>query len=184
MRDFSPQGKSQAAEGYSIGMLGFIFSRNRGKEGLVMHTPITVKQILRHKGHGFHAVGPDATAYDALEIMAEKNIGALFVVEQGKLIGIFSERDYARKVILKGKSSKNTTVREIMSTQPITVNPSATLRECMVLMTENRIRHLPVQEGETLLGLVSIGDVVNMIISEQASTIEELQEYIAGTGYQ
>lgn len=149
-----------------------------------MHIPITVKQMLRHKGHGFHAIGPEATAYDALEIMAEKNIGALPVVEQGKLLGVFSERDYARKVILKGKSSKSTTVREIMSGNPITVSLSASLRDCMVLMTDNRIRHLPVLEGETLLGLVSIGDVVNMIISEQASTIEELQEYIAGTGYQ
>jgi CBS domain-containing protein len=148
-----------------------------------MQIPITVKEILRRKGHGYNAVGPEATAYDALEIMSEKNIGALPVVEEGRLIGVFSERDYARKVILKGKSSKSTTVREIMSGEPVTVEPSTSLRDCMVLMTNKRIRHLPVKDGETLIGIVSIGDVVNMIISEQATTIQELEEYIAGTGY-
>ncbi len=148
-----------------------------------MFTSISVGQVLRTKGSGFHAVGPEATAYDALEIMAEKNIGALLVVEGGKLIGVFSERDYARKVILKGKSSKNTTVREIMSSPPISVSRETSLRECMVLMTNNRVRHLPVKEHDVLLGVVSIGDVVNAVISEQASTIEELEDYIAGTGY-
>ena len=148
-----------------------------------MNTLITVKQVLRSKGNGFHGVGPDATAYDALEIMAEKNVGALLVVESGRLAGVFSERDYARKVILKGKSSKNTTVREIMSSPPITVDPGSTMRDCMKIMTENRVRHLPVMDRDVLLGVISIGDVVNTIISEQASTIEELEEYIAGTGY-
>ncbi len=143
----------------------------------------TVKQVLRVKGQGFAGIGPEATAYDALEIMAEKNIGALLVVEDGKLVGVFSERDYARKVILKGKSSKNTVVRDLMSAPPICVDPATTLRECMVLMTENRIRHLPVLTEGVLTGVVSIGDVVNMIISDQESTIEELEEYIAGTGY-
>lgn len=148
-----------------------------------MNTSITVKQVLRSKGHGFQAVGPDATAYDALEIMAEHNIGALLVVESGRLAGVFSERDYARKVILKGKSSKNTTVQELMSSPPITVGPGATMRDCMMVMTENHVRHLPVMEYDVLFGVISIGDVVNTIISEQASTIEELEEYIAGTGY-
>jgi CBS domain-containing protein len=143
----------------------------------------TVQDVLRVKGRGFAGVGPDATAYDALEIMAEKNIGALLVIESGRLVGIFSERDYARKVILQGRSSRATSVRELMTAQPITVTPQSTLRECMVLMTGRRVRHLPVLDQGTLVGLVSIGDVVNAIISVQESTIEELEEYIAGTGY-
>jgi CBS domain-containing protein len=144
---------------------------------------MTVGQVLRTKGYGFHGIGPDATAYDALTIMEEKNVGALLVVENGRLMGVFSERDYARKVILKGRSSKSTTVREIMSGQPISVDPHMSLRDCMVLMTENRVRHLPVMDNEVILGVISIGDAVNAIISEQDSTIEELEEYIAGTGY-
>jgi len=139
--------------------------------------------VLRTKGYGFQGIGPDATAYDALELMDEKNIGALLVMEDGRLIGVFSERDYARKVILKGKSSKNTLVRELMSGPPISVTPGMSLRECMVLMTEHRVRHLPVMDNDVVLGVISIGDAVNAIISEQDSTIEELEEYIAGTGY-
>jgi CBS domain-containing protein len=148
-----------------------------------MNTTITVSQVVKKKGQGFHGIGPEATAYDALEVMAEKNVGALLVVEEGRLAGIFSERDYARKVILQGKSSKNTTVRELMSSPPISVVPETSLRECMVLMTNERIRHLPVITNGMLTGVVSIGDVVNAIISEQETTIEELEEYIAGTGY-
>jgi CBS domain-containing protein len=148
-----------------------------------MYALITVGQVLRKKGHGFLGIGPDASAFDALEIMAEKNVGALLVVENGQLIGVFSERDYARKVILKGKSSKNTSVRELMSNSPISVNRSTSLRECMVIMTEKHIRHLPVTDNGVLLGVVSMRDVVNTVISEQESTIEELEEYIAGTGY-
>ena len=102
-----------------------------------MYTSITVKQVLRTKGQGFLAIGPEATAYDVLQLMAEKNIGALLVVDNGRLIGVFSERDYARKVILKGKSSKNTPVRELMSSPPISVASDTTLRDCMVLMTDN-----------------------------------------------
>jgi len=148
-----------------------------------MNTNITVGQVLRTKGFGFHGVGPDATAYEALELMEEKNIGALLVVENGWLAGVFSERDYARKVILKGRSSKNTTVREIMSGSLVSVGPETSLRDCMVLMTEHRVRHLPVMDNKVILGVISIGDVVNTVISEQDSTIEELEEYIAGTGY-
>ncbi|HEY6011703.1 MAG TPA: CBS domain-containing protein [Nitrospirota bacterium] len=148
-----------------------------------MNTTITVREVLKTKGHGFHGIGPEATVYDALEVMAEKNIGALLVVEEGRLAGVFSERDYARKVILQGKSSKNTLVRELMSSPPISVLPETSLHECMVLMTNERIRHLPVMDDGVLLGIVSIGDVVNTVISDQESTIEELEEYIAGTGY-
>ena len=148
-----------------------------------MINSITVGQVIRRKGHGFHAIGADATAYDALEIMAEKNVGALLVVENGRLVGVFSERDYARKVILKGKSSKDTTVRELMSSPPISVELHQSLRDCMILMSNGHIRHLPVLDNDVLLGVVSIGDVVNAIISDQESTIEELEEYIAGTGY-
>jgi CBS domain-containing protein len=148
-----------------------------------MYTSITVRQVLRAKGPGFHAIGPEATAYDALEIMAEKNIGAMLVVENGRLVGVFSERDYARKVILRGKSSKGTTVRELMSSPPITVNMDTSMRDCMVLMTENRIRHLPIMDKDLLWGVVSIGDVVNTIISEQEKAIEDMENYIAGNEY-
>lgn len=148
-----------------------------------MSTTITVGQVLKAKGYGFHGIGPEATAYDALEMMAEKNVGALLVMENGRLIGVFSERDYARKVILKGKSSKNTAVRELMGSPPIHVDPKTSLRECMVLMTNNHVRHLPVMDNGALLGVISIRDAVNAVISEQESTIEELEEYIAGTGY-
>src|SRR5512135_3344730 len=131
-----------------------------------MYTSITVRQVLRSKGQGFHGIGPEATAYDALEIMAEKNVGALLVIEGGKLAGVFSERDYARKVILKGKSSKNTKVRELMSSPPITIGSQTSLRNCMVLMTENHVRHLPVIDNGVLMGVLSIGDVVYAVISE------------------
>jgi len=148
-----------------------------------MSTTRTVSQVLKIKGYGFHGVGPEATAYHALELMEEKNVGALLVVEDGVLLGVFSERDYARKVILKGRSSKTTTVRDIMSGPPITVKPDVSLQDCMVLMTRNRVRHLPVMNNDSIMGVISIGDAVNAIISEQESTIEELEEYIAGTGY-
>jgi CBS domain-containing protein len=148
-----------------------------------MFTSITVAQVLRTKDKGFIAIGTDASAFDALEIMEGKNLGALLVVENGELIGVFSERDYARKVILKGKSSKNTQVREIMSESPIFVNLATSLRDCMVLMTDKHIRHLPVINNGVILGVVSMRDVVNAIVTEQEATIEELEEYIAGTGY-
>jgi CBS domain-containing protein len=148
-----------------------------------MQTTITVSQLLRAKKQGFYAVVPDIIAYDALEIMAEKNVGALLVVENGKLMGVFSERDYARKVILKGKSSKSTTVRELMSSPPIVIGPEASLQDCMVVLTQNHIRHLPVIDNGVLTGVVSIGDVVNAIISEQHVVIEQLKDYIGGNEY-
>jgi CBS domain-containing protein len=148
-----------------------------------MNTSITVGQVLRAKGYGYHAVAPDASAYSALELMADKNIGALMVMDNGKLVGVFSERDYARKVILKGKASKSTTVREIMTSTPISIKPSMTLWECMVLMSQNHIRHLPVLDNDVLVGVLSNRDVVNKIISDYESTIENLESYISGTEY-
>ena len=149
-----------------------------------MSATMTAGQVLKVKGYGFHGIGPDATAYHALELMEEKNVGALLVVEDGTLLGVFSERDYARKVVLKGRSSKTTTVRDIMSGPPIAVKPDLTLKECMVLMTRNRVRHLPVMNNEAIMGVISIGDTVNALIAEQESTIDELEGYIAGIGYQ
>ena len=147
-----------------------------------MRTSITVGQVLRSKGQEFWYVAPSMTAYEALEIMADKNVGALLVVEGGKLVGIFSERDYARKVILKGKSSKSTEVRELMTSPPICIEPEKSIHECMVLMTKNHIRHVPVSDPRGLMGVVSIGDIVNSIISDQEATIEELESYIT-VGY-
>ena len=147
-----------------------------------MHTPITVSQVLRSKGHEYWYIAPSSTAYEALDVMAGKNVGALLVMEQGNLVGIFSERDYARKVILKGRSSKATTVAELMTSPPICIDSAKSLRECMVLMTKNHIRHVPVMDNGMLSGVVSIGDIVNTIISEQESTIEDLSSYIT-VGY-
>ena len=147
-----------------------------------MRTAITVGQVLKEKGPGFWSIGPEATAYDALELMAEKNVGALLVTESNKLVGMFSERDYARKVILKGKSSKNTSVRELMTSPAISIGPEMTIEECMKLMTDKHIRHVPVQDNGTLTGVVSIGDIVHAIISLHESAIEDLESYIT-TGY-
>ncbi len=148
-----------------------------------MYSTITIGQVLRIKGHDVFAISPRATAYEALEMMAEKDVGALLVVEDGRLAGIFSERDYARKVILKGKSSQSTTVGELMSCPPICACPALTLRDCMALMTANHIRHLPVMDKDAIVGLVSIGDIVKMVISEQDTTIQALENYVTGNDY-
>jgi CBS domain-containing protein len=140
----------------------------------------TVRGILKSKGSEVWSLDAEATVYEAIALMAEKGIGALLVVSEGKPAGILSERDYARKVILKGKSSKATPVREIMSSPVITVTPEHTVAECMKIITTHRIRHLPVLEGEQLVGVVSIGDLVNSIISTQAATIHQLSSYISG----
>jgi signal-transduction protein with cAMP-binding, CBS, and nucleotidyltransferase domain len=145
-----------------------------------MTTIRTVRDVLRKKGHGFWGVPPHTMAYDALELMAEKNIGALLVVEGRTLVGIFSERDYARKVILKGKSSKTTTVDELMSSPPITTRPEMTLHACMVLMSKHQIRHLPVLDGGTIVGVLSVSDVVTDILDSQEATIHQLEGYIRG----
>lgn len=138
----------------------------------------TVRQLLQGKPGGLCTIGPEASVLDALKLMAEKNIGALLVVEKDKLVGIVSERDYARKVILLGKSSQDTPVRQIMTERPICVQPDKSVEECMALMTDKHVRHLPVIESEKLLGVLSIGDLVKETISEQRFMIEQLESYI------
>jgi len=141
----------------------------------------SVSQLLDAKGQDVWSVAPDTSVYDALVLMAEKNCGALIVLEEGKLVGIFSERDYARKIILKGKASKDTAVSEIMSTQIVFVRLEHSINECMALMTAKRIRHLPVLTGDKVVGMISIGDVVKTIISEQEFMIKQLEVYITGS---
>lgn len=144
----------------------------------------TVKQILGRKGSDVWSISHRSTVYEALQLMADKNIGSVLVLEaDGSLVGIFTERDYARKVILKGKSSKETSVSELMSRDVLYVDPDKTVEDCMVIMTQKRIRHLPVIKNDRVHGIVSIGDVVNAIIAEQKSTIQELAKYITGSGY-
>jgi len=139
-----------------------------------------VECILKHKGSQVHSIPPDVTVYEALEKMADKNVGALVVMDANELVGIFSERDYVRNVILKGRSSREMLVNEIMSSPVVTVNPRTTIDDCMHRMTDKRCRHLPVVEGEKVVGVVSIGDLVNWIIKVQDFTIHQLEEYITG----
>ncbi len=138
----------------------------------------TVSMVLGAKGHEVWRVSPDASVFEALRVLAEHGIGALLVLDEDRLVGLFSERDYARKVILKGKSSSTTLVREIMSSEVISVQPSQSIQECMELMTQHRVRHLPVLEDDRLVGIISIGDVVKAIISEQRTMIHDLEDYI------
>lgn len=140
----------------------------------------TIKQILDSKGHDVLTVRPDDTVLQALELMASKNVGAVIVTENGAPVGIFTERDYARNVILKGRSSSNTPIRDIMVPDVIFVKPEQTVDECMAIMSEKRFRHLPVMQDDKLAGIVSIGDLVKTIIDEQAFTIQQLQGYIGG----
>jgi CBS domain-containing protein len=139
-----------------------------------------VADLLQAKGHDVWSISPDASVYDAIQVMADRGVGALPIVAAGQLVGIVSERDYARKVILKGKSSKDTSVREIMTGAVYFVHPEQNIEECMVLMTNKRIRHLPVLDGDQLVGIVSIGDLVKTVISEQQVRIEQLESYITG----
>lgn len=139
-----------------------------------------VRHLLELKGNAVYTIGPETPVLDAIRQMAERGIGALLVVRGNELIGIVSERDYARKVILKGRSSKDTPVAEIMTASPISVDPASTVDECMRLCTDQRVRHLPVMDNARLVGVVSIGDLVKAVIDDQAVEIDQLQRYIAG----
>ena len=138
-----------------------------------------VKNILNVKGRSVFSVEPTVMVLKAIELMCEKNIGGLLIVENGKLAGIFTERDYARKLILKGKSSKDTPIGELMTPNPFTVSPESSIDDCMKMMTDKKIRHLPVVEEGNLIGMISIGDVVRQVIDEQKSIIEHLESYIS-----
>jgi CBS domain-containing protein len=141
---------------------------------------LQVKHLLAEKGSQVHTIGPDDPVLTAIQIMADRVIGALLVMRGDELVGIVSERDYARKVILKGRSSSATPVRDIMTASVISVNPADTVDTCMRLCTDSRVRHLPVVDGGKVVGVVSIGDLVKAVISEQGAQIEQLQRYIAG----
>jgi len=141
----------------------------------------TIGPILKQKAE-VYSMAPSDSVYDAVVMMAEKGVGALLVMEDGKVIGILSERDYARKVVIKGRNSKDTEIREIMSSPVIFVTPRHTVGDCMRIITENRIRHLPVLEGERVVGVISIGDLVNWMMQAQRETIRHLEAYITGMG--
>ncbi|MFO1484651.1 MAG: CBS domain-containing protein [Verrucomicrobiaceae bacterium] len=147
-----------------------------------MEIATAARTLLEHKGRDLWTIAPDVTVFEAIKLMSEKNVGALPVVDGGRLIGIISERDYMSKVAIKGKSSKETPVRDIMTQNVVTVSPDQSVSECMSIITQQRVRHLPVVENATLVGVVSIGDLVRWIIATQKMTIEQLEKYIAG-GY-
>jgi len=140
----------------------------------------TVRQILDAKGHDVATIGPDATVYNAIKKLADENIGSQEDMDEGKIVGIVTERDYARNVILKGKASPTTLVKDIMSTRVVCVGPEQSVEECMAVMTDKAIRHLPVLENKQLVGMVSIGDLVKSIIGDQKFIIEQLEHYISG----
>lgn len=140
----------------------------------------TIRQLLESKGSEVWSIGPDASVYESMKLMADKGIGALVVLDGGKLVGIISERDYARKVVLKERESRQTLVSEIMSKDVLYSRPDHTVEECLALMTEKRTRHLPVLDGDELVGIISIGDLVKSVIDEQQHVIEQLEHYIRG----
>ena len=146
-----------------------------------MKTNYPISSLLVHKTSALWSVAPEATVFEAIKLMAEKNIGSLLVMSGGKLAGLFTERDYTRKVALFGKNSKETQVGEIIPHETATVTPDDSVEECMRLMTEKRARHLPVVEGSTVIGIISIGDLVNWIISTQNAHIEQMEQYISGS---
>jgi CBS domain-containing protein len=145
-----------------------------------MKTTYPICSVLFHKPSVLWSIAPEATVFEAIKLMAEKNIGSLLVMSGGKLAGVFTERDYTRKVALHGKNSKETRVWEIIPREIISVTPNDSVEECMRLMTQHRVRHLPVVEGTNVVGIVSIGDLVNWIISTQSAHIEQMEQYIAG----
>ena len=142
---------------------------------------ISIRQLLERKGSEVWSTSPDSSVYEALQLLAENDVGALLVLQDGELVGVVSERDYARKVVLRGMTSMKTPVKEIMTEEVITVGPGSTVEEAMALMTDKHIRHLPVLEGESIVGVVSIGDLVKAIIADQEFTIGQLENYISGT---
>src|SRR5712692_6112535 len=146
-----------------------------------IHFDEPVKSLLRQKGRAVWSISPEATVYEAIERISENHIGALVVLSAERLVGIISERDYARKVILKGRQSRETRVREIMNRSVLYVNPETNIDECLRLMTSRLVRHLPVLEGESVVGMISMGDLVNWIISSHEHTIHQLESYISGT---
>lgn len=145
-----------------------------------MSHAIPIREILTHKGSNVWSVTPESTVLEAIQMMADKNVGALLVTKEGRLLGVLSERDYTRKIVLKGRSSKDTPVSAILSGHVVSASPEHSVDECLRLMTEHRIRHLPVMDGTKILGVISIGDLVNCIISAQSSTIQQLETYITG----
>jgi CBS domain-containing protein len=145
-----------------------------------MKTSVPISSLLHHKGSTVWHVSPEATVFDAIKLMADKNIGALPVMSGGHLLGMFTERDYTRKIALAGKTSKQTLVKEILTTNVVSVTPNESLEECMRLMTEHRIRHLPVVQNDELVGIISIGELVNWIISTQDAMIAQMESYIGG----
>ena len=140
----------------------------------------TIKQLLESKGSNILTINPESSVYDSIKTMADHHVGSLLVMENDNLMGIITERDYSRKIILKGKSSKDTPVKDIMVTNVLCVQPEKSVEECMALMTDKRVRHLPVVEGDKIVGIISIGDLVKAIISEQKFMIEQLEHYISG----
>lgn len=144
---------------------------------------LTIRKVLQKKNNDLWSIGPTETAYQALDIMASRDISALLVVDRGELVGIFTERDYARKVILKGKSSKETTVEDLMTSKVYTVTPESTVEECMALMKAVKCRHMPVFENKKLVAMVTMRDIMNEILSEKDIAIRDLEHYIHGTDY-
>ena len=164
-------------------LVAFLVIDRPGGKGIVelmMEVTGTVNSILSRKGSDVWSIPPDATVFEAIQLMAEKNVGALPVVQNGQLVGIISERDYTRKVILQGKSSKETPVRDIMTQRLVTADPDDRVSECMRRMTENRVRHLPVLEGNKIVGSLSIGDLLAWLIAAQRNAIDNLERYVTG----
>ena len=139
----------------------------------------SVRQVLQSKGHDIWSIGPELSVYDAIEMMAREEVGALVVLDGETLVGVLSERDYARKVVLQGRSSRGTKIKDIMTTRVAFARPDQSVQDCMAMMTDKRIRHLPVMDGDALLGMISIGDLVKSIIEDQQHVIEQLEQYIS-----